>query len=282
MTNIALWAMRSRRNALLAALICLAIPFLFWLGAALLALYILRQGFKDSRVIVMWAALPTIAWFAMGDQLPLITVVGTSALAVILRQTISLERTFYVAAAMGAALYWWLPLLMPEALDLITEGAVQVVEQAFAQQHELLEQVAPLINAMIQGFIAGIYLLVIVLSLLLGRYWQSRLYNPGGFGQEFKQLRMPPAYSAVAMFLMFGATAVTPEIAGMAPPLTVPMMLAGLALLHGVASKKVGSAWMVPVYVALFLFGPYVYTLLILIAFVDSLVNFRMRLKDTA
>lgn len=282
MINLAQWAMRSRKQAILAALICLATPLLFWLGAAILALCVLRQGLEGSRLVVMWASLPAIAWFAVGDPLPLITAVGASSLALVLRQTVSLDRTLIVAAALGVAIYWWLPMLMPEVLELITQSASEMVKQALAHQSEMLSQFEALINSMIQGFIAAIYLLVIVLSLLLGRYWQSKLYNPGGFGQEFKQLRMSPAYSVLAMFLLFGTTSVTPDLAGMAPALTVPMMLAGLALLHSVASNKGGAGWMVPVYVALFVFGPYLYTLLILIAFADSLLNFRARLKDTA
>ncbi len=31
-----------------------------------------------------------------------------------------------------------------------------------------------------------------VLCLLLARYWQAALYNPGGFGQEFRALYYPP------------------------------------------------------------------------------------------
>lgn len=282
MTNLAQWAMNSRKQALLAAIICLTIPFLFWIGAALLSLYLLRQGFTDSRFVIMWAILPALAWFAVGDPLPLLAAVGACLLAWVLRNTVSLPRTLMVAALLGVTLYWCLPLLMPEALALFISSASQIADEMFAEQRELLAQAQPLISALIQGFIAGIYLLVMVLSMLLGRYWQSKLYNPGGFGQEFKQLRMPPAYSIAVVFLLLGSSTVSPELAGMVPALTVPMMLAGLALLHYVASKKGGAAVMVPIYVAFIFVGPYLYTLLILIAFADSLIHLRSKLKDTA
>lgn len=282
MKNLAQWAMLSRKNATLAAGLCLTIPLFFWLGAALLALTILRQGLESSRSVLGWALLPAIVWLSLGDPMPLVTALGASGLAIVLRQTVRLDRTMFVAAAMGIGIYFLLPLLMPEILALILTSAEQVVDQALVHQPQILAEYKPHIYALIQGFLAAIYLLVIVLSLLLGRYWQSVLYNPNGFGQEFKQLMMPAAYSVVAMLLLLGVTALTPELAGITPSLTVPLMLAGLALLHRLASSKVGSAWMVPVYVALFLFGPYIYTLLIFLAFFDSLFNFRARLKDTA
>lgn len=282
MKNLAQWAMLSRKNATIAASVCLTIPLLFWLGAAILALTILRQGLESSRPVLGWALLPAIVWFSLGDPMPLMTALGVSVLAVVLRQSVRLDRTMYVAAIMGVGLYWLLPVLMPEVLALILDSAAQVVDQALAQQPQVLAEYKPHIQAMIQGFLAAIYLLVIILSLLLGRYWQSELFNPNGFGQEFKQLIMPAGYSVITLLLLFGATKVTPELAGITPALTVPMMLAGLALLHKLASLKVGSGWMVPVYVALFLFGPYIYTLLIFLAFFDSLFNFRARVKDTA
>lgn len=282
MKNLAQWAMLSRRNATLAAAICLTIPFLFWLGAALLALTILRQGLESSRPVLGWALLPAILWLSLGDPMPLVAASGASILAVVLRQTVRLDRTMFVAAAIGGGIYVLLPLLMPEVLALILTSAEQVVDQALAQQPQVLSEYKPHIQAMIQGFLAAIYLLVIILSLLLGRYWQSVLYNPNGFGLEFKQFMLPAAYSVITMLLLLGATALTPELAGVTPVLTVPMMLAGLALLHKLASSKAGSGWMVPVYIALFLFGPYMYTLLIFLAFFDSLFNFRARLKDTA
>lgn len=281
MKSLAQWAMQSRKSATVAASICLTIPLLFWCGAALLALVVLRQGLENSRLVVAWALLPAVLWLVLGDPIPLITAAGATALATVLRQTVRLDYTLLAASAIGIGIYLLLPMLMPEVLTVVVENAWQLVSQVFEHQPQLLADTRPHIEAMIQGVLAAIYLLVIVLSLLLGRYWQSVLYNPKGFGQEFKQLRLPAGYSLIAVILLLSATTLPPELAGVTPVLTVPMMLAGLALLHKLASAKVGSAWMVPVYVALFIFGPYIYTLLIFLAFLDSLFNFRARIKDT-
>lgn len=282
MKELARWAMLSRRNAILAVSLCTAIPMLFWLGAALLSLTIMRQGLEASRSIVAWALLPAVAWLGIGDPMPFMAVAGSAILAAVLRTTVRLDITLIAASVVGCVLYLLLPLLMPEILALILESAIQVAEQLLAEQAEVLLEYNLHIQAMVQGFLSAIYLLIIILSVLLGRYLQSGLYNPKGFGLEFKQLKLPVAYSAAVIVLILTATTLPPVLAGMVPAFAIPVLLAGLALLHGLASKKAGSGWMIPVYLALFLFGPYMFTLLIFLALLDSMLNFRKLKKDTA
>src|SRR5690606_11839017 len=133
------------------------------------------------------------------------------------------------------------------------------------------------------GVLAALHVSGFQLALLLGRYWQSELYNPKGFGLEFKALRLPMLYSLPCVLMLLGVAGIAPELAGMVPVLTVPMVLAGVALFHAVVTmKKAGTHWLVLLYAAMFMFGPYTYTLLIFIALLDSSINFRTRLKDTA
>lgn len=283
MKALAQWAMSGRWQATVAAGLCLALPLLFWIGAALLALVILRQGWREGSSVVLWALLPAIAWFAMGDPTPLIIAVGTSSLAVILRQTIRLDLVVMLAVIAGVLAYFLLPLWLSEVLPQVIQSSEQMIAEALNAQPELLAQIQPLVAPMISGVLAALHTLVFMLCLLLGRYWQSELYNPGGFGTEFKQLRLPLAYSLPTVAIMLLAGQLSPELAGLMPVLTVPMMLAGMALFHGVVTTtNASSAWILSVYLALFLFGPYMYTLLIFVALLDSGLNLRARLKDTA
>lgn len=283
MKALAQWAMASRKQAMLAVAICFAIPFLFWLGAALLALVILRQGWREGASILAWAGLPALAWLVLGDLTPAVSALGVSLMASVLRQTVRLDYALLVAPALGVGLYFALPLLVPDMLVLLHSSTDEMLAEALKGQTELLAQLKPLIAPMLSGTIAAVHTLVCMLCLLLGRYWQSELYNPDGFGQEFRQLRLPMLYSLSSVLLLLGASVVTPELAGLLPVLTVPMALAALALLHFVVAKKqVGSHWLVLAYAALLMFGPYVYTLLIFVALLDSAMHLRSRLKDTA
>ena len=73
MLSIARWAMASRTQATVAAGAALAIPLLFWLGAAIVALVTLRHGAAEGSRVFMWASLPGIAWLAAGDPTPLVS-----------------------------------------------------------------------------------------------------------------------------------------------------------------------------------------------------------------
>jgi len=43
--------------------------------------------------------------------------------------------------------------------------------------------------------------------LMLARWWQAVLYNPGGFQQEFHQFKLQPAIAMMLMVLFLAASA---------------------------------------------------------------------------
>jgi len=283
MKSLAQWAMQSRLQVTLAAAAFLAIPLLFWLGSALLALVILRQQLRDAASVVMWAMLPALAWLAAGDPTPFLSAAATVVVALVLRSTVRLSWALMTAVVLGELIYFCLPLLLADVLPAVVEQSEILVSEALKASPDMQARLQPLVGPMIHGVLAALHTMVICLCLLLGRYWQGALYNPGGFGEEFRRLRLPLAYTLPALLAVFIAGQLSPAMAGLAPVLTVVMVLAGLAVFHGlVFNSKASPNWMLPVYLALFVFGPYMYTLLIFVAALDSLWDFRSRLKDTA
>lgn len=283
MNNLARWAMQSSRNATLAAAGCFAIPLLFWAGAALWALVLMRQGWKEGLNVVLWSAIPAIGWFYAGDPTPLLAGLGTALSALVLRGSIRLELAVLAATLFGVVLYQVLPLTLDEILPKVVDRIEQAVSQSLTDNPEFLILVKALTEPLTHGVLAALHVLVLALCLLLGRYWQAMLYNPGGFGREFKSLRLPPGFTLPVLLALMSAGQLDPVLVGVLPILTVPLFLAGLAMFHGVVSNTTASSgWMFPIYIGLILFGPYMYTLLIFVAVMDSLLDVRSRLKDTA
>lgn len=283
MLALAQWAMASRVRAILVAACLLAIPMLFWMGAALVALALLQQESREGLKVALWSSLPAVGWMAAGDPTPFLIVAGCSVLALVLRQTVRFELVAIGAALLGEAAYFMLPALLGEILPLVIDSTRDAVAAALAQQPELRAEVLPYVGAVVQGGLAGLHTLVLILCMLLARYWQACIDNPGGFGKEFRQLRLPMGYMLPGMLLVFTAGQLQPELAGMVPVLTVPMAITGLAMLHAVVhSTATSPAWLAVVYVGLLVMGPYMYTLLIFVAALDSILNIRARLKDTA
>lgn len=284
MKALAQWAMSGRWQATVAAGACLAVPLLFWLGAALLALVILRYGWQQASGVVMWSLLPGIAWLAMGNPNVLLIALGTGSLAVMLRVTVRLEWTIMLSSAFGLVIYQLLPLMLPETLPQLIKFSNEALSEMYKEKPEFLAEVIPQMPFVIRGLLASMHSLLFILCLLLGRYWQSTFYNPGGFGTEFKQLRLPLIFALPVLLLVFSGRQLDPELAGMIQVFTIPLILAGLALFHGLVTQtKASSSWITFMYIGLFVFGQYMYTLLIFVACLDSAWNFRARLpKDTA
>lgn len=275
--------MAERRNAIIAIAATLAVPLLFWLGAALAALSILRHGFREASQVVLWGSLPAFVWLALGDATPLISLFGGSLLAIVLRQTVNLGLTLISALAIGFVFYLVLPVAIPEALALVQEQSETIMATAFEANPEAWQQLKPLIMPMMIGALSAIQTLILVLCLLLARNWQSALYNPGGYSKEFHQLKLPGAYGAVVIMMMLGATSFPPAVIGILPILTVPLVIAACALVHAIiARQKLGGHWLFVFYLCVFLFSPYFYTLLIFIAALDGFFDIGKRFKDTA
>ena len=105
------------------------------------------------------------------------------------------------------------------------------------------------------------------------------LYNPGGFREEFHQLKLPGAVAAILVLGIVTASAESP-IAPVVMLLTVPLAVVGIALVHGLV-KVLGMSRrsLVAFYVAAFILGPYMYLPLVIAVLADSFFDFRNRLR---
>jgi len=133
---------------------------------------------------------------------------------------------------------------------------------------------------MLLGGIAALLQLFAVGALLMARSWQSKLYNPGGYSEEFQSLRMPYWYVLLAaVFFVIGAS--DPEWVGIVPVLMVPLFIMGISLIHYVVKQRqLSSQWLMFFYISFLFFLPYMYALLILVALMDVVFNFRKYLTS--
>ena len=270
MRAVAEYAMRGRREAIIVAAVSAAVPLLFWLSAATIVLTTLRKGTAEGLNVLLWAGMPAVLWLVMrGDPTSLIVIVGAMILAAVLRATVSWVSTLFVGVVLGLIVSWVMPLLVPELLN------PEVLSKLAPSVDMKTEQSYAMFSSLLTGFWAAAHLMVIILSLILGRWWQSLLFNPGGFGEEFRQIMLPPLVAIPAVLIaQFGGN-LHPVFIGWAPILMMPLFIAAIALVHGVVSiKKLSYHWLVLMYILVFLVGPY-------LALVDSLMNFRRRLQKT-
>ena len=137
MRKLAQYAMRGTKQATIVAVLFAIIPVLFWISAALVALVILRKGYRDGAQVFMWSLLPAIAWWSNGDPTPALTLIGAAGLASVLRYSASWA---YVLVASLVAAIVSMPILASYLQDVMVAFAEAGIQ--LEAQQKLPENVA--------------------------------------------------------------------------------------------------------------------------------------------
>ncbi|MFK3684577.1 hypothetical protein [Pseudomonas sp. NPDC088890] len=288
MRALADFIMRGRVQATVVVAGSAALPLLFWLCAAAGSLVFLRRGFKDASSVIVWGILPALAWWVFGEPRTLMVLLGTLGLAALLRAGHSWNRVLLSSIALGLLYGVILGSAFREPIEALARALEKALPQMLDGLYQQLSveeqaQLGKLIVPVLNGLMAAGLQVVSVLALMLGRYWQAALYNPGGFGREFQAVRIPLVPALVLLGCMLFGPNLGSALALLTPLCSVPLMFAGLALLHGlVAQKRLAKFWLVGLYVTLVLFMQLTYPLLVVLAIVDSLIDFRGRKSPQA
>ena len=274
MRGLAQYAMRGSKQVTMVAVLFAIIPVLFWISAALVGLTILRKGYQAGASVFMWSLLPTIGWWANGDPTPALTLIGVAGLASVLRYSASWA---YVLVASILVSLVSMPILASYLQDVMAAFAEAGI-QLEAQQNlpENVDQ--KLLQSLMEGVLGSVHMAILLACVVLARWWQAALYNPGGFQTEFHQLRLPLWLTGTLALAVFGLSSIT-DMTQWLFVLSIPLLFAGLALVHGVVEQlKLGRAWLIATYLGLLLSSAVVFTLLAIMATLDSVFKLRQRL----
>lgn len=258
-----------------------AATVLVTLSAAAVGLVTLRKGLTTGVGLMAWALLPGAVWLVWRDESsPLVLLLSTTLLAGVLRQTASWPRMLVAASALGMAISVVLGVIAPDTAAELRQLAQQMTATLGQSDPQLSDLLTPdaLYEVLLGGLVAG-HLGSALTSLLIARWWQALLFNPGGLRAEFHQLRLPRLFAVAALVVLIAGGSLSQELLRWLPVVVLPLMLAGVALVHGVVAKRdLGRSWLIAFYAMAFLAGPYLLSLLILLAVADSFVDIRGRI----
>jgi len=275
MRGLAEFVMKGRKQAVMAVLLLGLIPLLNLLSPVLVGLVVLRKGFQEAVQVLVWAILPIGGWALAGDPVPLIMLLGITGLAGLLRSSESWEFTLLAAIAVGVCVEIYLR-LQPAVLDLIFLQ-MQPYFEANAIQGEQLDALRDVMTS----FMGAVYMFLSIILLMLARWMQAALFNPGGFQKEFHGLRVEQKVALILVSCMMLANfeILIPQTWMLY--LVLPLMFSGIALIHAVvAAKKLSSLWLAVLYALIVL--PLIANLVVLLALLDSWYDFRTRLTKSA
>jgi hypothetical protein len=275
MRGLAEFVMTGRKQAILAAVLLALVPLVNLLSPVVVGLVLLRKGLREASLVLIWAILPLAAWAMLGDIVPLIMLLGITGLAWLLRRTESWEFTLLAAIVIGVCVEVYLR-LNPAVLDVVFEQLQLYLESNNVQGPQVEE-----LRAVMTSVIGAVYMFLAVVLLMLARWMQAALYNPGGFRQEFHSLRIEHkvALILIGLMLMANFQVLLPQTWVLY--MVLPLLFSGVALVHGlVAKKKLSTMWLVVFYTVLMF--PIVAQLTVLTALVDSWYDFRSRLPKAS
>lgn len=274
MRGLAKFVMTGRGQAVAAAVLLGLVPVLNMLSPAVTGLVMLSRGAGEGAFVLMWALLPLAGWAVAGEPYPLIVLVGVAGLAWLLRETGSWALALLAAVLIGVGWDVYAG-LDPAPLDALYRQMDALLAAGGVQAPGIrLEDVW----GVMVNLLGASLMVTTLLVLVLARWMQAGLYNPGGFRREFHDLRL--GWKAALALL----AAMALSAAGLLPRtwivyLMVPFTFSGVALVHGVvAIKQLSAVWLAGLYALLLLLPVLTGRALLVAILLDSGLDFRGRL----
>ncbi len=251
------------------------------------------QGLAEGLLITLAASLPAVVGLLFGEAGPMIVVatvcvyIVTNGVSEVLRVwgawpialLANLLLCILFAGVIGlnevhvkADLSALVSNLRPQSATSVTESGVS--------SESLQAQIAALQTMQIVGAAAFFFQMASLPGLLIARWLQALLFNPGGFREEFHALRFNP-YVAVALLAAYlGCLAGGADTEFWAMVFALPMVIVGLGVAHfALAKAGIGTAGFVAFYVAFLLLRPFSTLLLVGVAAADALFDVRPKFQ---
>ncbi len=294
---------RGRFQAIVIATICAALAPVFaplnYVSGAVIGLMTLRYGAYEGFVVLAatTALFGTLAVLMLNSAMPTILILAltwapTWVLATTLRLTSSQGAALAVAGALAVlavivfhgfvdnATDWWSGLLDRLLARGIEELNLSPDPQALAQLDRILDGLAPVMT----GLLAAGIIFGAVLTLLLARWWHSLVDNPGGFGKEFRALRLDRRLGFIVLGLALVAWLGSGAVGGLGRELlSVALVLyffQGLAMIHGVVAQTSASrGWLFALYLGAAFATAQIVLLVAIGGLADSWLDIRGRLS---
>lgn len=276
------------------ALLALVLPPMILVAGALSALFTLRRGPTAGLVVSVGGG----AIFALGVILlggdPALTVglllfyLPLWGLAWVLRVTLALHLTLEVLLWLGIASIGLAYLMLGDPAQLWMQVLTEFAKLDSASS-QMLAKMPPtaqqdlaqnLTGALVTFWAGGL-----LLSLLSARAWQAQLYNPGGFGTEFRALRLSWRLRGLVLLVLLGLmlpSAWQVISANVLLLLTLGFGVQGVAVIHALLPRHPQRLLMLVAIYGLVLFLPQGLWFLASLGYFDSWLDWRARLRDSA
>ena len=286
-TIILSWVKSPWRLGLIAglfAVLALRLPVFVIPATGLVVIPILQFGLvRGGMAVLVGACLLLAGWLALGlplgQMLPLALPVWLAVvpMALFLRRSSRLEPPLLWAGAIMLIFVLGMHTWTDDVVSFWREWLNHAMAAVPGADLKGLEEASMM--RLVNGFVAMVFGLALMLSLMLGRWLQYKLFPSGSFAREFRELSLPTWVLALAVAVIWAGG--LRDVVMLSDLLMVAMLLysmVGLAVIHGVLFVRGMSAgWLWPVYLLMAFLPPEALATLALIGAVDAFVHFRIQ-----
>jgi hypothetical protein len=278
---------------LLSTLLSLIIPPIGIFSGAAIALITLRIGWQQGLLYtLLGSAILAIVTYLLKHDAPLGVAAGLMGwlpiviFATILAKTGSWQKTLQALLATALVGLLLFHVYQPDPA-LFWQSTLEQLKPLLKEAYKLGSSETDELIISMSGWMTGVFTAAITVSValavLLARHWQAMLYNPGGFGEEFRQLRIGKIFAFIMLACIALAIITSNRIAIEILIIAVGIfMLQGVALVHSVVHQlEMKPVWLIALYVLLFILLVQMFVLLAAFGIIDNFVDFRRKLAKT-
>ena len=273
------------------AMLGLLLPPVAWLSGAAVALVTLVNGHRNGLLVTVIAGIGTAVLSGLILSIPelaiyyvLLVWLPVVMVAVVLRQTVSLVLCLQLIAGVSLLGILVLYVFFPDFGEIWRSSLNMMADELIANSNgsldaEQLQLIIDQVVSLLPGFFASSFMIGTMLSLYMARWWQAVIYNPGGFGKEFRAINLGKATALIALAIAITASLIKADIFNAMLLVVFALYLnQGVAVLHAVfAGKQFNAVWLFMIYLLMF-FVPHIVVLLALAGLADTWIDFRRRL----
>ncbi len=278
------------------ALLSIILPPVSIVSSATVALVTLRRGTYEGLLVLLSASVAAallgvlvLGNFQFAFGYALILWLPVWLLSIVLREGRHLSLALEIASILGIlavivvylfvqdpALYW----------QAILKVMIQPMAQASEIPVEQLEQTISMIAKYMTGMIATGSVTGLLLGLLLARWWQASLYNPGGFGVEYLSLRMPPRFTMATLVILLIASLSSGVFSEVAWNIGIILFMLytfiGTAVAHALIATTKIKRFLLPFFYMLMFVVPQIVLPIAIIGISDTWLNLRKNIKPSS
>jgi hypothetical protein len=269
--------------SLLTVMSLLVPPLTYIISAIPFSLITLRKGGKYSMQVMvstlviisifgyfsrigfgLGVTLTTSIWFPVWITSMALRISESQALSVMVAGGIGVFFILILAPFNAELSEWW------------QSSINSFLDKSFTSTE--LTQIQPALDAtlpLISGIVAAGIVISLVTSVLLARAWQSLLFNPGGFWQEFFRLSLPRWLTYLSLTLIVisfsGLGGISWLVQNILTVLIILYVVQGISTMHRtVQNRDLSRTWLIVMY-SFLIFMPQMVLFIAFIGIADSL-----------